>query len=104
VEEEASRTIKLEDLAKLVSNVQPSFKDVDSLEDDLVIIIESDAEEDDGIHATKNVKTKHTSVPKSSSPNSLPTELKNIPLKFNKLTKKLKELKNEVHNLEIELP
>ncbi|GJT09733.1 hypothetical protein Tco_0856775 [Tanacetum coccineum] len=61
VKEEASRTIKLEDLAKLVSNVQPSFKDLDSPEDDPVIIIESDAEEDDGIHATDNVETKDTS-------------------------------------------
>ncbi|GKF73620.1 hypothetical protein Tco_0219952, partial [Tanacetum coccineum] len=33
-EEEASSAIKLEDLAKLVSNVQPSFKDLDSSEDD----------------------------------------------------------------------
>ncbi|GJS60436.1 hypothetical protein Tco_0655220 [Tanacetum coccineum] len=114
-EEEASRTIKLEDLAKL-----------------------SDAEEDDGIHATKNVKTKETLVPKSSSPkssliqeltnqlnellvkslktkfsnilsaydfsSSLPTELKNLPSKFNKLTEEVKELKNQVHNLEIDLP
>ncbi|GKG33298.1 hypothetical protein Tco_0433457, partial [Tanacetum coccineum] len=39
-EEEASSTIKLEYLANLVSNVQPSFKDMDSPEDDPVIIIE----------------------------------------------------------------
>ncbi|GKD12223.1 hypothetical protein Tco_1196630 [Tanacetum coccineum] len=69
-DEEASRTIKLEDLAKLVSNVQPSFKDLDSPEDDPVIIVESDVEEDDGIHATENVETEDTSVPKSSSPKS----------------------------------
>ncbi|GKC69476.1 hypothetical protein Tco_1115359 [Tanacetum coccineum] len=73
-EEEASKTIKLDDLAKLVSNVQPSFNDLDSPEDDPIIIIESDAEEDDGIHA----KTKDTSVPKSSSPKySLIQELTN---------------------------
>ncbi|GJR89749.1 hypothetical protein Tco_0213760 [Tanacetum coccineum] len=167
-EEEAYKTIKLEDLAKLVSNVQPSFKDLDSPEDDHVIIVEIDAEEDDGIHA----KIEDTSVPKSSSPksaliqeltnqviilqsqkhkleleknkaevallkdqpsfpnveqlnellvkslktefsnilsahdfsSSLPTKLKNLPLKFNKLTEEVKELKNQVHNLEIELP
>nr|GEW85828.1 hypothetical protein [Tanacetum cinerariifolium] len=39
-EEEAFNTIKLEDLAKLVSNVQPSFKDLDSPEDDLVIVVD----------------------------------------------------------------
>ncbi|GKF93943.1 hypothetical protein Tco_0283643, partial [Tanacetum coccineum] len=56
-EEEASNTIKLEDLAKLVSNVQLSFKDMDSPEDDPVIIIEeSDEEENDEIHATENVE------------------------------------------------
>ncbi|GKB42332.1 hypothetical protein Tco_0887274 [Tanacetum coccineum] len=33
-EEEASSIIKLEDLAKLMSNVQPNFKDLDSPEDD----------------------------------------------------------------------
>ncbi|GKE74183.1 hypothetical protein Tco_1536224, partial [Tanacetum coccineum] len=69
-EEEASRTINLEDLTKLVSNVQPSFKDLDSPEDDPVNIVESDAEDDDGIHATKNVETEDTLVFKSSSPKS----------------------------------
>ncbi|GKE22769.1 hypothetical protein Tco_1434281 [Tanacetum coccineum] len=55
-EEEASNTIKLEDLAKLLSNVQPSFKDLDSPEDDHVIIIEeSDKDKNDEIHATENV-------------------------------------------------
>ncbi|GJW57824.1 hypothetical protein Tco_0104555 [Tanacetum coccineum] len=77
-EEEASSTIKLEDLAKLVSNVQPSFKDLNSPEDDPVIIIEeSDEEENDEIHATENVKTEDTLVPKSSSPKSLIQELTN---------------------------
>ncbi|GJX22234.1 hypothetical protein Tco_0226679 [Tanacetum coccineum] len=70
-EEESFSTIKLEDLEKLVSNVQPSFKDLDSPEDDPVIIIEeSDEEGNDEIHATKNVETKDTLVPKSSSPKS----------------------------------
>ncbi|GJZ81919.1 hypothetical protein Tco_0646913 [Tanacetum coccineum] len=36
-EEEVSRTIKLEDLAKLVSHVQPSFKNLDSPKDDPII-------------------------------------------------------------------
>ncbi|GJW69831.1 uncharacterized mitochondrial protein-like protein [Tanacetum coccineum] len=70
-EEEASSIIKLEDLAKLMSNVQPSFKDLDSPEDDPVIIIEeSDKEENDEIHATKNEKLKDTFQFQSSSPKS----------------------------------
>ncbi|GKD53310.1 hypothetical protein Tco_1286697 [Tanacetum coccineum] len=38
-EDEALRTIKLEDLAKLVSSVQPSFKDMDSPEDDPSLLL-----------------------------------------------------------------
>ncbi|GJR84279.1 hypothetical protein Tco_0155064 [Tanacetum coccineum] len=103
-EEEAFSTIKLQDPAKLVSNVQPSFKDLDSPENDHVIIIEeSDEEENDEIHATENVETEDTSVPKSSSLNSLPTELKDIPSKLNELTGEVQGLKNQVYNLEIEL-
>ncbi|GKE40794.1 hypothetical protein Tco_1464199 [Tanacetum coccineum] len=96
--EEASSTIKLEDLAKLGSQIQPSFKDLDSLEDDPVIIVnESDEDE-------PNAKTEDTSVPRSSSLNSLPTELKDLPSKFNELTEEIKRLKTQVHGLEIELP
>ncbi|GKB86358.1 hypothetical protein Tco_0958630 [Tanacetum coccineum] len=95
-EEEASKIIKLEDLAKLVSNVQPNFKDLDSPEDDHVIIIESDAEEDDGIHATKNVETKDTLDPKSSSPkSSLIQELTNQVLILQYQKDKLEMEKNE---------
>ncbi|GJZ28520.1 hypothetical protein Tco_0573167 [Tanacetum coccineum] len=71
IKEETSSTIKLEDLAKLVSHVQPSFKDLDSPEDDPVIVVDdSDEDEDDEVHATENVETEDTSVPKSSSPRS----------------------------------
>ncbi|GKA12462.1 hypothetical protein Tco_0692008 [Tanacetum coccineum] len=53
--EETSNTVKLEDLSKLVSHVQPSFKDLDSPEDDLVIIVDDiDEDEDDEVHATEN--------------------------------------------------
>ncbi|GKB41703.1 hypothetical protein Tco_0886645 [Tanacetum coccineum] len=37
-EVEASSTIKLEDLAKLVLSMEPSFKDLDSPEDDPIIV------------------------------------------------------------------
>ncbi|GJR27457.1 hypothetical protein Tco_1103689 [Tanacetum coccineum] len=47
------------------------FKELDSPEDDPVIVVDdSDEDEDDEIHATKNVEIKDTSVPKSSSPKS----------------------------------
>ncbi|GJZ28223.1 hypothetical protein Tco_0572870 [Tanacetum coccineum] len=175
IKEETSSTIKLEDLAKLVSHVQPSFKDMDSPEDDPVIVMnDSDEDEDDEVHATKNVETEDTSVPKSLSPrssqikeltdqvlilqsqkhklelkknkaeaeaallkaqpsfsnveqlkellvkylktefsnilsahdfsNSLPTKLKDLPSKLNELTREVKGLNKQVHELEIELP
>ncbi|GJV96220.1 hypothetical protein Tco_1547797 [Tanacetum coccineum] len=104
-EEEASSTIKLEDLAKLVLNVQPSFKDLDSPEDDPVIVVDdSDEDKEDEVYPTTNAKTEDTSVPKSSSPSSLPTELKDLPSKFNELTEEVKGLKKQVHELEIKLP
>nr|GEU40427.1 hypothetical protein [Tanacetum cinerariifolium] len=104
-EEESSRTIKLKDLAKLVSNVQTSFKDLDSSKDDPIIVIDdSDENKEDEVHTTTNAKTEDTSVPKSSSLSSLPTELKDIPCKFNELTEEVKELKKQVCELEIKLP
>nr|GFA00263.1 hypothetical protein [Tanacetum cinerariifolium] len=151
-EEEASSTIKLKDLAKLVLNVQPSFKDLDSPEDDPVIVVDdSDEDEEDEVHATTNVETEDTSSQKHKLeleknkvkdeaallkaqpffPNVgklnellvkslqtefskilaahdfsslLPTELKDLPSKFNELTEEIKGLKKQVHKLEIELP
>ncbi|GJW72499.1 hypothetical protein Tco_0129416 [Tanacetum coccineum] len=147
-EEEASSTIKLEDLAKLVSNVQPSFKDLDSPEDDPIIVIDdSDEDEEDEVYTTskdtssqthkleieKNkaevevallkaqpsfpdvgqlnellVKSLQTEFLKILSAhdfsNSLLTELKDLPSKFNELTEEVKGLKKQVHELEIELP
>nr|GEV67046.1 hypothetical protein [Tanacetum cinerariifolium] len=68
-EEEASSTIKLRDLAKLVLNVQPSFKDLDSPKDDHVNVVDdSDEDKENELHTTKNTKTKDTLVLKSSSP------------------------------------
>ncbi|GKD81274.1 hypothetical protein Tco_1348113 [Tanacetum coccineum] len=75
---------KLEDLAKLLSHVQPSFNDLESPKDDLVIVVnDSDEDEDDEVHATKNVETKDISVLKSSSPRSSQVQ---------ELTNQLKEL------------
>ncbi|GKA36782.1 hypothetical protein Tco_0723347, partial [Tanacetum coccineum] len=131
----ADQTKYLEDLAKLVSHVQPSFKDMDSPEDDPVIVVDdTDEDEEDKIHAATNDETKDTSVTKSSSQSSqiqeltnqlnellvkslktkfsnilsshdfsssLPTDLKDLPSKFNELTKEVKGLKKQVHELEI---
>ncbi|GJW17708.1 hypothetical protein Tco_0025144 [Tanacetum coccineum] len=105
IEEETSSIIKLEDLIKLVSHVQPSFKYLDLPKYDLVIVMNnSDEDKDDEVYATENVETGDTLVPKSASPSSLPIELKDLPSKFNDLTEEVKGLKNQVHNLEIELP
>ncbi|GJT05225.1 hypothetical protein Tco_0839687 [Tanacetum coccineum] len=152
-EDEASRTIKLEDLVKLMSSVQPSFKDLDSPDDDPIIVVDDsdEDEEADEVYATINVETEDTSVLKSSSPSSsqiqeltnqvlilqsqkhkleldknkaeaeatllkaqplfpnilsahdfsssLPTELKDLPSKFNELTKEVKGLTSQVAEL-----
>ncbi|GKC80957.1 hypothetical protein Tco_1136674 [Tanacetum coccineum] len=150
IEEETSSSIKLEDHAKLVSHVQPSFKDLDSPEDDPVIVVDdTDEDGEDEIHAATNDETEDTLSQKHklefeknkaeaalfkaqpSFPNvkqlnellvkslkteysnilsahdfniSLPTELKDLPSKFNELTEEVKGLKKQVHELEIELP
>nr|GFA97689.1 hypothetical protein [Tanacetum cinerariifolium] len=115
-----------------VSKVQPSFKDLDSLEDDPVIVVDDSDENGEDVNTT----TEDTSVLKSSSPrssqiqeltiqravgkvlknefsniqsahdfsSSLPTELKDLPSKLNELTGKVKGLKKQVHELEIKLP
>nr|GEW12920.1 hypothetical protein [Tanacetum cinerariifolium] len=86
------------DLANLVSQIQPSFKDLDSPEDDPIIIVDkSDKDE-------PNAETKDTLVPRSSSLSSLPTKMKDLPSKFNELTEEIKGLKTQVHKLEIKLP
>ncbi|GKE27053.1 hypothetical protein Tco_1442437 [Tanacetum coccineum] len=108
ISDEASKIIKLEDLAKLMPNVKADFMDLDSLKDDPIIVVnESDDDEDDKgeeVHTTLNFETEDASVPNPPSPSSLPTELKELPSKFNELTEEVKGLKKQVHELEIELP
>ncbi|GJU70988.1 hypothetical protein Tco_1262393 [Tanacetum coccineum] len=156
-EEEASITIKLEYLAKLVPNVKVDFKDLYSPKDDPITVVddsEKDKEEDknEEIHSTTNDETKdisalhlylqetkktkakaeitrlkaQSSISIMGWPNellakpltvefskilsahdfssSLPTELKDLPSKFDELTKEIKWLKKQVHELDIELP
>ncbi|GJU08350.1 hypothetical protein Tco_1124780 [Tanacetum coccineum] len=97
-EDKSSRTIKLEDLEKLMSSVQPSFKDLDSTEDDPIIVVDDsdENEEADEVHATANVETEDTSVPKSSSPwSSLIQELTNQVLILQSQKHKLEFEKNK---------
>ncbi|GJX85170.1 hypothetical protein Tco_0335944 [Tanacetum coccineum] len=138
---ETSNTIKLEDLAKLVSHVQPSFKDLDSPKDDLVIVmIDSDKDMDDESQKykleleknkaeaallkaqpsfpnvkqlkellVKSLKTKFSNILSTHNfSSSLPTELKDLPSKFNDLTKEtvtsLTSQVVELKTLQWELP
>ncbi|GJR27846.1 hypothetical protein Tco_1104078 [Tanacetum coccineum] len=95
-EEEAFRTIKLEDLVKMVLHVQPSFKDLDSPKDDPIIIVDdSDEHEDadkDEFHPTTNTKTEDASVLKSSSPRSS---------QIQELTNQVLILQSQKHKLEL---
>ncbi|GJW43679.1 hypothetical protein Tco_0072478 [Tanacetum coccineum] len=96
-EVEASSTIKLEDLAKLVQNVQPSFKDLDSPEDDPIIVVDdSDEDEEadkDGLHATLTIETEDVLVPKSLSLRSS---------EIQELTNQVLILQSQNHKLELE--
>ncbi|GJX76526.1 hypothetical protein Tco_0323337 [Tanacetum coccineum] len=94
IKEETSSTIKLEDHAKLVSCVHPSFKDLDSPEDDPVIVMnDSNEDEDYEVYAAKNVETKDTLVPKSSSPRSSQVQ---------ELTNQVLILQSQKYKLELE--
>ncbi|GJZ34371.1 hypothetical protein Tco_0580188, partial [Tanacetum coccineum] len=68
--------------------------------DPVIVVDDSNEDKEDEVHTT----TEDTSVPKSSSPSSLLPELKDLPFKFNELTEAVKGLKQQVHELEIELP
>nr|GEU91639.1 reverse transcriptase domain-containing protein [Tanacetum cinerariifolium] len=103
------KEIKLEDLAKLVSNVKADFKDMDSPEYDHIIVVD-DSEEDEKedknkeIYSTTNDATKDILASTPLSPrNSLPTELKELPSKFKELIDEVKALKTQVHGLEIKV-
>ncbi|GKE79633.1 hypothetical protein Tco_1545753, partial [Tanacetum coccineum] len=81
-------------LAKLVSHVQPSFKDLDSPEDDYVIVVDdTDEDKKDEIHATINDETEDTLVPKSLSPKSS---------QIQELTNQVLILQSQKHKLELE--
>ncbi|GJY48063.1 hypothetical protein Tco_0438019 [Tanacetum coccineum] len=93
IKEETSNIIKLEDRAKLVSRVQPSFNNMNSPEDPVIVVNDSDEDENNEVHATKNVETKDTSVPKSSFPRSS---------RIQELTNQVLILQSQKHKLELE--
>ncbi|GKE61854.1 hypothetical protein Tco_1512221 [Tanacetum coccineum] len=96
ISDDSKKEIKLEDLSKLVQNVEIDFMDLDSPEDDQSIIVE-DEEKEEQPELSKLLSSQDFS-------SSLPTELKELPSKFNELTREVKELKKHVHDLKIELP
>ncbi|GJU55301.1 hypothetical protein Tco_1229015 [Tanacetum coccineum] len=79
--------------------------DLDSSEDDPVIVIDESEEDDkedkaENFHATSNVETKDTSVSKPPSPrNWLPGDLKEIPTKLEEFTKTVTSLTSQVAEL-----
>ncbi|GJR15367.1 hypothetical protein Tco_0798019 [Tanacetum coccineum] len=130
--EGASSIIKLEDLAKLVSQIQPSFKDQDSPKDDPAIIIdESDedelnAETEDTLLELKKNKAKAEFALLKSQPSfsnveqlnellvkSLQTEFSKIlssrnfssslPTKLKDLPSKINELTEEIKGLKTQV-
>nr|GEX03156.1 hypothetical protein [Tanacetum cinerariifolium] len=78
---DTKKEIKLEDLSKLVLNLEVDFIDLDSPEVELSKLLSS-----------------------YDFSSSLPTKLKELPSKFKDLTKEIKELKKHVYELEIKLP
>ncbi|GJV27328.1 hypothetical protein Tco_1383776 [Tanacetum coccineum] len=99
IKEETSSIIKLEDVAKLVPHVQPSFKDLDLPEDDPFIIVDDSNEDEDAeVHATENHKLELKKI-KAEDKAAL---LKAQPSFPN--VEQLDELLNQVHELDIKLP
>ncbi|GJW33070.1 hypothetical protein Tco_0053102 [Tanacetum coccineum] len=114
INEETSSSIKLEDLAKLVLLVQPSFKDLDSPEMImllLLMILMKTRKIKFMMLQMMKLKTLQFLIPylsllkfRSLPTSSLPTDLKDLPSKFNEMTEEVKGLKKQVHKLENELP
>nr|GEV52119.1 retrovirus-related Pol polyprotein from transposon TNT 1-94 [Tanacetum cinerariifolium] len=121
IEEETSSTIKLEDLANdegkddevhatknvktedtsVLKSLSPKSSQVPELTNQLNFPNVEQLKE----ILVKSLKTKFSNILSAHDfNNSLPTELKNLPSKFNDLTKEVKWLKNQVYNLEIKLP
>ncbi|GJT02599.1 hypothetical protein Tco_0823768 [Tanacetum coccineum] len=71
-----SKTIKLEDLSKMMKDVQTDFMDLDSPEDEPIFVQdeneeEEEADKDEDTHATSHEETEDPSVPYPPSPKTL---------------------------------
>ncbi|GJX16373.1 hypothetical protein Tco_0217205 [Tanacetum coccineum] len=97
-EDEASRRIKLEDLAKLVSRVFSNLRAYQPSSHSRV----SNAHENNKAKAKADLLKAQPSFPNVGQLNEL--MLKDLSSKFNELTEEVKGLKKQVHELEIELP
>nr|GEV61135.1 hypothetical protein [Tanacetum cinerariifolium] len=121
--DEISKKIKLEDLADLLKYIRYAFFAPDSLPDELIIVSnESDQEEVKKAKetpATSQDVPEDTSVPHHPSPrlpelskllashdftSCLPTKLKELLSKIIRLSREIKELKQHIKDMEIELP
>nr|GEU96542.1 hypothetical protein [Tanacetum cinerariifolium] len=60
--EEASSTIKLEELAKLVSQIQPNFKDLDSPKDNHVIIVDESDEYESTAETKESLSSRSSQI------------------------------------------
>ncbi|GJR55552.1 retrovirus-related pol polyprotein from transposon TNT 1-94 [Tanacetum coccineum] len=88
--DDVHKEIKLEDLLKLVKDVDDTTMELDFLEDDQPFMVLSDEEEQ--VHAEPNAESKDTSVPPPQSPKSI---------KIQELTNQLTKLL--VNSLKLEL-
>ncbi|GJZ13266.1 hypothetical protein Tco_0548496 [Tanacetum coccineum] len=106
-EDEAFKTIKLEDLEKL-SQKHKLELEKNKAEAEVTLLIAQPSFHNVGQLNELLVKSLHTEFSKILSAHdfssSLPTELKELLTKFNKLAKDVKGLKKQVHELKIELP
>ncbi|GKB41208.1 hypothetical protein Tco_0886150 [Tanacetum coccineum] len=98
---EISKTIKLEDLTKLMQDVKTDFMDLDSLEDEPIFVQDENKEEEEAdkykdTHATSHEETKDSSVPHLPSPRTVQLkELTNQVLLLQSQNMKLEQQKNK---------
>nr|GEZ27964.1 retrovirus-related Pol polyprotein from transposon TNT 1-94 [Tanacetum cinerariifolium] len=112
--DDVDEEIKLQDLSKLVKNVGIKTMEHDSLDDDQPIIVLTDEKEE--VHAEPNTATEDTLTIKlkkekaaaeaeaaflSTQPSYL--NLKELPLKVNEISRAIRELKQYVDELEVEI-
>nr|GEU99877.1 putative zinc finger, BED-type [Tanacetum cinerariifolium] len=104
--DDAKKEIKIEDLSKLILNVEVDFMDLDSLEDDEPIIVQDEDEEEVHTLNSKLVKEKEVAVTEAAllkAQPSFPNVELLIELLFKDINGEIRELKKYVEKLEIEV-